>query len=136
MIRAFLLSLFYILQSVYIMFYATYIFLFPLVSLQKDVDFESPEAKKQVRGSTSTKRSHAAEVHNLSERVRVCTYITLMSPSILCCFSHFQKVSYCISLQRRRDRINEKMKALQELIPRCNKVRTTELLNFLVPFLF
>lgn len=25
-------------------------------------------------------------------------------------------------LQRRRDRINEKMKALQELIPRCNKV--------------
>ncbi|KAG5051942.1 hypothetical protein JHK87_004140 [Glycine soja] len=36
----------------------------------EDVDFESPEAKKQVRGSTSTKRSHAAEVHNLSERVR------------------------------------------------------------------
>lgn len=25
-------------------------------------------------------------------------------------------------MQRRRDRINEKMKALQELIPRCNKV--------------
>ncbi|RZB42561.1 transcription factor PIF1-like [Glycine soja] len=72
------------------MFYATSIFLFPLVSLQKDVDFESPKAKKQVRGSTSTKISHAAEVHNLSER-------------------------------RRRDRINEKMKALQELIPPCSK---------------
>lgn len=28
----------------------------------------------------------------------------------------------CIHVQRRRDRINEKMKALQELIPRCNKV--------------
>ncbi|KOM29898.1 hypothetical protein LR48_Vigan831s001600 [Vigna angularis] len=55
-----------------------------------DVDFES-EAKKQARGSTSTKRSRAAEVHNLSER-------------------------------RRRDRINEKMRALQELIPRCNKM--------------
>lgn len=27
-----------------------------------------------------------------------------------------------IPVQRRRDRINEKMKALQELIPRCNKV--------------
>jgi len=25
-------------------------------------------------------------------------------------------------LQRRRDRINEKMRALQELIPNCNKV--------------
>jgi len=31
-------------------------------------------------------------------------------------------VRYCIYVQRRRDRINEKMKALQELIPRCNKV--------------
>lgn len=28
----------------------------------------------------------------------------------------------CICVQRRRDRINEKMRALQELIPRCNKV--------------
>jgi hypothetical protein len=26
------------------------------------------------------------------------------------------------SSQRRRDRINEKMRALQELIPNCNKV--------------
>ncbi|KAF8392072.1 hypothetical protein HHK36_022413 [Tetracentron sinense] len=56
----------------------------------EDVDFESIDAKKQVRGSTSSRRTRAAEVHNLSER-------------------------------KRRDRINEKMKALQELIPRCNK---------------
>ena len=35
------------------------------------VEFESADAKKQARGSTSTKRSRAAEVHNLSERV--CT---------------------------------------------------------------
>ncbi|PNY14934.1 transcription factor PIF1-like protein, partial [Trifolium pratense] len=35
----------------------------------QDVDFECREGKKQVRGSTSsTKRSRAAEVHNLSER--------------------------------------------------------------------
>jgi hypothetical protein len=27
-----------------------------------------------------------------------------------------------LRLQRRRDRINEKMRALQELIPNCNKV--------------
>ena len=30
-----------------------------------------------------------------------------------------------LALQRRRDRINEKMRALQELIPNCNKARTT-----------
>jgi hypothetical protein len=30
-------------------------------------------------------------------------------------------------MQRRRDRINEKMKALQELIPHCNKVLITYL---------
>ncbi|KAG2712067.1 hypothetical protein I3760_04G107900 [Carya illinoinensis] len=59
----------------------------------EDVEFESAAVKKQVHGSTSTKRSRAAEVHNLSER-------------------------------RRRDRINEKMKALQELIPRCNKFQS------------
>ncbi|XP_020239115.1 transcription factor PIF1 [Cajanus cajan] len=70
----------------------------------EDVDFESPEAKKQVRGSTSTKRSRAAEVHNLSER-------------------------------RRRDRINEKMKALQELIPRCNKSDKASMLDEAIEYL-
>ncbi|CAN1269948.1 Transcription factor PIF1 [Linum perenne] len=34
----------------------------------EDAEFESAEEKKQARGSTSTKRSRAAEVHNLSER--------------------------------------------------------------------
>ncbi|KAK7393320.1 hypothetical protein VNO78_21872 [Psophocarpus tetragonolobus] len=70
----------------------------------EDVDFESPESKKQVRGSTSTKRSRAAEVHNLSER-------------------------------RRRDRINEKMKALQELIPRCNKSDKASMLDEAIEYL-
>ncbi|XP_047175418.1 transcription factor PIF1-like isoform X2 [Vigna umbellata] len=72
--------------------------------LSEDVDFESPEAKKQGRGSTSTKRSRAAEVHNLSER-------------------------------RRRDRINEKMKALQELIPRCNKSDKASMLDEAIEYL-
>lgn len=36
--------------------------------------------------------------------------------------------------QRRRDRINEKMRALQELIPNCNKV---DVLNYsLLDYLF
>ncbi|PWA39370.1 transcription factor PIF1 [Artemisia annua] len=69
-----------------------------------DVEFDYPEAKKQSRGSTSTKRSRAAEVHNLSER-------------------------------RRRDRINEKMKALQELIPRCNKSDKASMLDEAIEYL-
>ncbi|GAU47103.1 hypothetical protein TSUD_403360 [Trifolium subterraneum] len=71
----------------------------------EDIDFEHQEGKKQVRGSTSsTKRSRAAEVHNLSER-------------------------------KRRDRINEKMKALQELIPRCNKSDKASMLDEAIEYL-
>ncbi|KAJ0111756.1 hypothetical protein Patl1_01646 [Pistacia atlantica] len=70
----------------------------------EDVELESADAKKQIRGSTSTKRSRAAEVHNLSER-------------------------------RRRDRINEKMKALQELIPRCNKSDKASMLDEAIEYL-
>ncbi|OIW11238.1 hypothetical protein TanjilG_28329 [Lupinus angustifolius] len=72
-------------------------------SQSEDVDFESAEAKKQIRGS-STKRSRAAEVHNLSER-------------------------------KRRDRINEKMRALQELIPRCNKSDKASMLDDAIEYL-
>ncbi|KAL2556965.1 Transcription factor PIF1 [Forsythia ovata] len=70
----------------------------------EDIEFESVDAKKQARGSTSTKRSRAAEVHNQSER-------------------------------RRRDRINEKMKALQELIPRCNKSDKASMLDEAIEYL-
>ncbi|KAL6502939.1 hypothetical protein OROHE_024107 [Orobanche hederae] len=69
-----------------------------------DIEFEAVEAKKQARGSTSTKRSRAAEVHNLSER-------------------------------RRRDRINEKMRELQELIPRCNKSDNASMLGEAIEYL-
>ncbi|CAI9107490.1 OLC1v1006850C1 [Oldenlandia corymbosa var. corymbosa] len=70
----------------------------------EDIEFESVDAKKQARGSSSTKRSRAAEVHNLSER-------------------------------RRRDRINERMKALQELIPRCNKSDKASMLDEAIEYL-
>ncbi|MBA0548909.1 hypothetical protein Golob_019972, partial [Gossypium lobatum] len=69
-----------------------------------DVESESADTKKHTRGSTSTKRSRAAEVHNLSER-------------------------------RRRDRINEKMRALQELIPRCNKSDKASMLDEAIEYL-
>ncbi|KAF5744117.1 transcription factor PIF1-like isoform X2 [Tripterygium wilfordii] len=70
----------------------------------EDAEFESVHGKKQARGSTSTKRSRATEVHNLSER-------------------------------RRRDRINEKMRALQELIPRCNKSDKASMLDDAIEYL-
>ncbi|KAM3234291.1 transcription factor PIF1-like [Capsicum annuum] len=70
----------------------------------EDVEFESADAKKQVKSSTSAKRSRAAEVHNLSER-------------------------------KRRDRINEKMRVLQELIPRCNKADKVSMLDEAIEYL-
>ncbi|XP_039021479.1 transcription factor PIF1-like isoform X1 [Hibiscus syriacus] len=70
----------------------------------EDAEFECADTKKKPRGSTSTKRSRTAEVHNLSER-------------------------------RRRDRINEKMKALQELIPRCNKSDKASMLDEAIEYL-
>ncbi|XP_038718514.1 transcription factor PIF3-like isoform X2 [Tripterygium wilfordii] len=72
----------------------------------EEVEEESVGVKRPVpaRGGTGSKRSRAAEVHNLSER-------------------------------RRRDRINEKMRALQELIPNCNKVDKASMLDEAIEYL-
>ncbi|XP_010271074.1 PREDICTED: transcription factor PIF3 isoform X2 [Nelumbo nucifera] len=72
----------------------------------EDVEEESVDARKPAppRVGTGSKRSRAAEVHNLSER-------------------------------RRRDRINEKMRALQELIPNCNKVDKASMLDEAIEYL-
>ncbi|XP_010508482.1 PREDICTED: transcription factor PIF4-like [Camelina sativa] len=59
---------------------------------------------KSNQRSGSTRRSRAAEVHNLSER-------------------------------RRRDRINERMKALQELIPHCSKTDKASILDEAIDYL-
>ncbi|GJU09369.1 ribonuclease H-like domain-containing protein [Tanacetum coccineum] len=69
-----------------------------------DVEFDYAEAKKPSRGLTSTKRSHAVEVHNLLER-------------------------------RRPNIINEKMEALQELIPCCNKSDKASMLDEAIEYL-
>ncbi|XP_031504922.1 transcription factor PIF3-like isoform X2 [Nymphaea colorata] len=68
------------------------------------IGYESVEAKRPFSKSASSRRSRAAEVHNLSER-------------------------------RRRDRINEKMKALQELIPHCNKSDKASMLDEAIEYL-
>ncbi|XP_074267603.1 transcription factor bHLH119-like [Silene latifolia] len=59
--------------------------------------------KKHSGGSSATKRTRSADVHNLSKR-------------------------------RCRDRINEKMKALQELIPCCNKSDKASMLDEAVEY--
>ncbi|XP_076931245.1 transcription factor PIF3-like [Bidens hawaiensis] len=74
---------------------------------QSQDDEEESLGTKTARASRSgsgSKRSRAAEVHNLSER-------------------------------RRRDRINEKMRALQELIPNCNKVDKASMLDEAIEYL-
>jgi phytochrome-interacting factor 4 len=38
-------------------------------------------------------------------------------------------------MQRRRDRINEKMRALQELIPHCNKTDKASMLDEAIEYL-
>ncbi|KAG8369012.1 hypothetical protein BUALT_Bualt15G0106000 [Buddleja alternifolia] len=71
-----------------------------------DIATESVGVKKPTsgRGGGGSKRTRAAEVHNLSER-------------------------------RRRDRINEKMRALQELIPNCNKADKASMLDEAIEYL-
>ncbi|KAF8377565.1 hypothetical protein HHK36_030947 [Tetracentron sinense] len=77
----------------------------------EDYDCESEEfldasegLMKAVPSRTSSKRSRAAEVHNLSEK-------------------------------RRRSRINEKMKALQKLIPNSNKTDKASMLDEAIEYL-
>ncbi|KAB2082665.1 hypothetical protein ES319_A05G213100v1 [Gossypium barbadense] len=71
-------------------------------------DSEVPDASEvpsnQERPRSSSKRSRAAEVHNLSEK-------------------------------RRRSRINEKMKALQNLIPNSNKTDKASMLDEAIEYL-
>ncbi|KAK9038416.1 hypothetical protein V6N11_023287 [Hibiscus sabdariffa] len=67
-------------------------------------EHQSAAANKPHQRSSLSRRSRAAEVHNLSER-------------------------------RRRDRINEKMRALKELIPHCNKTDKASMLDDAIEYL-
>lgn len=92
----------------------------------QDVEEDSVGLRKSgpARGSSS-KRSRCAEVHNLSERVMkiVKSYLTWKTVFYHNNYSYYYcSEFYDLNDQRRRDRINEKMRALQELIPNCNKV--------------
>ncbi|XP_019086210.1 PREDICTED: putative transcription factor bHLH056 [Camelina sativa] len=63
----------------------------------------SPRGTQEARGSHSRKRSRAAEMHNLSEKIR-------------------------------REKINEKLKTLQELIPGCSKKDTASTLDSVIEY--
>lgn len=84
---------------------------------------ESVSRKKSAsKSGTVARKSRAAEVHNLSERVGFIhgvdeIYIYIYNVSII-----EMTFKFLIIMQRRRDRINEKMRALQELLPHSNKV--------------
>ncbi|XP_021722565.1 transcription factor ALC-like [Chenopodium quinoa] len=71
-----------------------------------DADCQSEEETRMqsASGKSSSKRSRAAEVHNMSEK-------------------------------RRRQRINEKMKALQKLIPNSNKTDKASMLDEAIEYL-
>ncbi|KAK8585010.1 hypothetical protein V6N13_138952 [Hibiscus sabdariffa] len=73
-------------------------------SYDSEVPDSSEVPSNQERPRSSSKRSRAAEVHNLSEK-------------------------------RRRSRINEKMKALQNLIPNSNKTDKASMLDEAIEYL-
>ncbi|CAK7337699.1 unnamed protein product [Dovyalis caffra] len=68
----------------------------------------------------SSKRGRAAKVHNLSEKICTLTGFCTM---------------WGVFGQRRRSRINEKMKALQNLIPNSNKTDKASMLDEAIEYL-
>ena len=110
--------------------------------MMQDAESESAAmlARKPPQKMTTARRSRAAEVHNLSERVRddntslLAVALVEQSTTISDCLTWM----FLVPMQRRRDRINEKMRALQELIPHCNKVsrlhwtRSSSIITFII----
>lgn len=87
---------------------------------------------KSVPPRSSSKRSRAAEVHNLSEKVgSQCYNLSCMRVWFyVWSYDFWVVLIWLIGGQRRRSRINEKMKALQNLIPNSNKVHYLFLYRF------
>ncbi|CAN1312388.1 Transcription factor UNE10 [Linum perenne] len=73
-------------------------------------DEEEKDSKRSM--SSISRRSRATDVHNQSERLL-----------------HF------VMFQRRRDRINQKMKALQKLVPNANKTDKASMLDEVIDYL-
>ncbi|CAI0553490.1 unnamed protein product [Linum tenue] len=85
-----------------------------------------------------SKRTRAAEVHNLSEKVGRPFLLLLLIPSLFCVVSNGETdfvIDDGMVEQRRRGRINEKMKALQKLIPNSNKTDKASMLDEAIEYL-
>uniref|UniRef100_A0A8R7URY2 BHLH domain-containing protein n=2 Tax=Triticum urartu TaxID=4572 RepID=A0A8R7URY2_TRIUA len=89
-------------------------------------------------GGSSSKCTRAAEVHNLSERVvarfPVVNHFPLSFTPLFCSSRPIFLADHCllaclIGVKRRRSRIDEKMKALQILIPNSNKTDKASMLD-------
>ncbi|XP_056164190.1 transcription factor PIF1-like [Syzygium oleosum] len=98
----------------------------------KDVSFKSANAKEQVAKSTPAKRSRSANDHNLLEMENMPMNNLWHSgwdrfPNVL-----LRNIS---GLHRRRDRINGKMRALQQLIPQSTKADEASLLDEAIEYL-
>lgn len=91
----------------------------------QDVEDDSVGLGKSVPARcSSSKRCRSAEVHNLSERVSKLSYEKMVLFFLVIISPILSILTLQFNDQRRRDRINEKMRALQELIPNCNKVHS------------
>ena len=62
----------------------------------------------------------------------LCIVVVVLSASELCNIQVWVSHGTDIAEQRRRDRINEKMRALQELIPNCNKVGSCTSISLII----
>lgn len=89
------------------------------INAQEGLEALVEEQPTKPNPRSSSKRSRAAEVHNLSEKVTLFPFILISKRYYHRFFFFFFDRS---PEQRRRSRINEKMKALQNLIPNSNKV--------------
>lgn len=89
-------------------------------------DTENEEAKANTKATEPPKdyihvrarRGQATDSHSLAERVRILLI------SIVFFFRFFSKIFLIRSvfIQVRREKISERMKLLQDLVPGCNKV--------------
>ncbi|XP_040995600.1 transcription factor SPATULA-like isoform X1 [Juglans microcarpa x Juglans regia] len=111
------------------------------LSCDSEVAGGSEVKAKPVPLRSSSKRSRAAEVHNLSEKVGPQSYILFVRRNALIynlpcgtMISVFVLISL-IGRQRRRSKINEKMKALQNLIPNSNKTDKASMLDEAIDYL-
>jgi hypothetical protein len=80
----------------------------------------SSESEPARPARSRSKRSRAAEVHNLSEKVLLPATIAILVSQKVEMGSLILMLKRLV--QKRRSRINEKMKALQTLVPNSSKV--------------